>query len=93
MTNDKRIPGLDDPDSIEEMRRRHLSIGLRMQAIAVRALEELEAKVDAGQPLSLSAEDAKALLDTGAKLERRALGEKELPDDSGAPIPTTKKPN
>lgn len=62
-----------------------------MQAIAVRALEELEQKVAAGQPLNLSADDAKILLDAGSKLERRALGEKEPDDDE--PIPTTKKPN
>jgi hypothetical protein len=89
---DKHITGLDDADSIEEMRRRHLSIGLRMQAIAVRALEELEQKVAAGQPLGLSAEEAKALLDAGAELERSALGEKE-PADGDVPIAKAKKPN
>jgi hypothetical protein len=93
MTNsDKRVPGLDDTDSVVAMRRRHLSIGLRMQALACIALEELEAKVAAGQPLGLSAEDAKALLDAGAELERAALGGKE-PDDGEAPIPKAKKPN
>ena len=88
---DKRIPGLDDAGSIEAMRRRHLSIGLRMQALAVRALEELEQKIEAGERLDMTAEDAKTLLDAGAKLERAALDEKE-PDD-GAPIPKATKPN
>ena len=87
--SEKRTPGLDDPDSIREMRQRHLSIGLRMQKLACIALEELEAKAKAGKPLNLTAEDAKTLLDAGAKLERGALSEKEPDDD--APIP--RKPN
>jgi hypothetical protein len=66
-----------EDDSIEDMRKRHLRIGIRFQAVAVYALEELEAKMASGQPLNLSAEDAKILLDAGAKIERAALGEKE----------------
>ena len=83
--DDKRTPGLDDEESIASMRQRHVRIGLRMQALAVRALEELEAKVAAGKPLGVTAEDAKALLDVGATLEREALGQKEPKDN--APIP------
>jgi hypothetical protein len=75
----KRVPGLDDAESIEAMRRRHLSIGLRMQRVAIIALEEWERKVAAGEPLGLSAEDARTLLDAGAKLEREALGKKDAP--------------
>ena len=63
-------------DDVEAMRRRHLQIGLRFQRIAVYALQELEAKAASGQPLGLSAEDAKTLLDAGSALERAALGEK-----------------
>ena len=48
-------------------------------------LEELEKKAKAGEPLNLTAEDAKTLLDAGAKLEREALGQKEPKDN--APIP------
>lgn len=89
----ERILGLDDDDSIEDMRRRHLSVGLRMQAIAIRAFEELEQKAAAGEPLNLTAENAKTLLDAGAKLEREALGEKE-PDGDGSLGPIiNKKPN
>jgi hypothetical protein len=73
---DKRTPGVDDYESIEAMRKRHLLIGLQMQKIAVYALQELEAKAASGQPLGLSAEDAKTLLDAGSALERAALGEK-----------------
>jgi hypothetical protein len=65
-------------DDVEAMRRRHLSVGLRFQAIAVYALEELEKKMASGQPLGLTAEDAKTLLDAGAALERGALGGRKV---------------
>jgi hypothetical protein len=74
-------PCLDDPESILAMRRRHAEIGMRMQAVALHALEELERKVVSGQPLGLSADDAKTLLDAGAALERAAMGEKESARD------------
>jgi hypothetical protein len=70
------IIDVDSPEQRMAMRRRHVLIGRRMQAVALRALEELEAKVAAGQPLRLSARDAKSLFDAGAKLERAALGKK-----------------
>lgn len=76
---------VDSPDQRLQMRKRHASIGLQMRAVALRALEELEQKVAAGQPLNLNAEDAKTLLDAGAKLERLALGEKEQEDDASLP--------
>jgi hypothetical protein len=90
--NDERVTGLDDAASIIEMRQRHLDVALRMQRVAVRAIEELEQKLARGEPLNLSAEDAKTLLNASAKLERSALGEKE-PADGDAPIPKAKKPN
>jgi predicted transcriptional regulator len=62
------------PQAIAEMNRRHLSIAFRMQAVAVAALEEWERKIAAGEPLNVSAEDAKALLDAGREMERSALG-------------------
>lgn len=84
---------VDSPDQRLQMRKRHASIGLRMQAVALRALEELEQKVAAGQSLNLNAEDAKTLLDAGAKLERSALGEKEQDGDTSIPAVSLKKPN
>jgi hypothetical protein len=60
------------------MRRRHLSVGLRFQAVAVYALEELEKKMASGEPLGLTAEDAKTLLDAGSALERGALGGRKV---------------
>lgn len=92
MSNEDCTLGLDDPQSILEMRKRHLELGLRMQRLACIALEELEVKVKTGQKLDMSAKDAKMLLDEGAKMERAALGEKE-PDGGDAPIPWPKKPN
>jgi proline dehydrogenase len=74
------------------MRRRHLELGLRMQAVASAALQELEEKIAAGRPLNLSREDAETLRDVGAKLEREALGEKKRGGDD-ASIPSPKKPN
>jgi hypothetical protein len=79
----RRIMATDNENSVEPdfdsaaarvaMRRRHLQIGLRMQAIATYALEELERKIATGEPLGLSAEDAKKLLAAGEKLEREAI--------------------
>jgi hypothetical protein len=81
---DDDIIDVDSPEQRTAMRRRHVELGRRMQAVAVAALEELEAKIAAGQPLGLSREDAGALLDVGRRLEREALGEREQAAD--API-------
>ena len=81
MANDP-ILGLDDADSILEMRRRQLDIALRMQRIGLAALAELEAKAKAGEPLNLSAEGARTLVDAGTELERAAL---KKPDDDVPP--------
>jgi hypothetical protein len=80
----------DSPEQQLAMRKRHAALGLRMQSIAIQALEELEQKLAAGKPLNLTREDAKTLLAAGAKLERTALGEKE-PDDDRPILPP--KPN
>jgi hypothetical protein len=77
MTDNKRTPGVDDEESIQAMRKRHLLIGLQMQKIAAIALQELADKAAAGQPLGLSATEAKSLMDAGTELERAALGEKK----------------
>lgn len=93
MTNDDNIiPGLSDAESIIAMRRRHLELGLRLQRLAIIALEEWEQKVKAGKPLDVSVEDARTLLATGKELERSGLGKKE-PDDDDPTIPWPKKPH
>jgi hypothetical protein len=76
MTDKRILPGLDDHESLESMRKRHLLIGLQMQKIAAIALQELADKAASGQPLGLSATEAKSLMDVGTELERGALGEK-----------------
>jgi hypothetical protein len=86
------IGDFDSPEAIIAMRKRHLEFGLRMQAIAVCALEELEQKAVAGKPLGVSREEAETLREAGAKLEREAMGEKERDADK-ASIPSPKKPN
>jgi hypothetical protein len=94
MANDEIIHGLNDAGSIEEMRRRHLDVALRMQKLACIALEEWERKAARGEPLNMTGEDAKALFDVGVKIERAALGKKEPDDgDAAAPIPKATKPN
>jgi hypothetical protein len=65
MADNKRI---DDYDSIADMRRRQADIGLRMQRIALHALEELEHKVASGQSLNMTADEAKVMLDAAMKL-------------------------
>jgi hypothetical protein len=84
---DDDISDVDSPEQRMQMRKRHAAIGLRMQAVALRALEELEQKVAAGKPLNMTAEDAEKLRDAGAKLEREALGGD--PSD----LDSLKKPN
>jgi hypothetical protein len=66
-----------------EMRRRHASMGRRMQLVASYAVEELERKMAAGEPLNLSREEAEKLKAVGEELERKAT--------RGEPGPT--KPN
>jgi hypothetical protein len=70
MANDAKP--VNDPSEIAKMKERHLSMGLRMQALAARALQELEAKAASGQPLNLGEKDAQTLFDAGVKLERDA---------------------
>jgi hypothetical protein len=89
--NENYTVGLDDPESIIAMRRRHVEIALRMQKLACIGLAEWEAKLASGQKLDMSAADAKALLDVGMELERAAIDGKKPDDD--APIPWPKKPH
>jgi hypothetical protein len=66
--SEERTPVFDDYEAIVAMRRRHAEIGRRLLAIAVRGLEELEAKVAAGEQLDMTAQDVRKLLDTAADL-------------------------
>lgn len=64
----------DSPEQRRAMRRRHAELGVRMQRIAVAALEELERKMASGEPLNLTRAQAETLRSAGEKIEREALG-------------------
>jgi hypothetical protein len=72
----EEIQRLQEAKERNEMHRRHLKVSLLMQTVAVHALNEHAAKIEQGRPLNFSPEEAKALLDAGAKLERTTLGPK-----------------
>jgi hypothetical protein len=57
-----------------EMNRRHLKLGILMQSIGAHALAELQQRVEQKLPLNLTSDEARALMDSGAKLERAAHG-------------------
>jgi hypothetical protein len=57
-----------------DMNKRHLKLGILMQSIGAHALAELQQKVEQKLPLNLSADEARALMSDGAKLERTAHG-------------------
>jgi len=82
-------PKLDDPSEIADMNRRQLKIGLLMQEVGLAGLLELKQRLEQRQPLNLTADQSRDLLEAGRKMERAALGLKEPTDaDEG-----TKKPN
>jgi hypothetical protein len=85
-------PDFDSPEARMAMRKRHLEIALRMQAVALYALEELERKVAARERVRPSATDAQTLLEAGRTLEFRATGPEER-DGGDAPKRSPKKPN
>ena len=71
-----------------EMRKRHAKMGVLGQSVAIKALENLLNKVQAGG--EVSAGDAGRLLDTAVKVERLARGEPtdshEVSGPSGGPV-------
>lgn len=82
-SNERTVePAFDSAEARVEMRRRHLEIAFRMQAVALYALEALERKAAAGKPLGLRAEEAEKLLDAGRKLERAAMGDAQEAGDA-----------
>lgn len=56
------------------MRARHLKVAMLMQTVASHALLELASKVEQKLPLGMSADEAKALMDSGVKIERATIG-------------------
>lgn len=57
-----------------EMDKRHLKIGMLMQSVGAHALAELQQRVEMRLPLNLSADEARGLLEAGAKMERSVHG-------------------
>jgi hypothetical protein len=57
-----------------DMNKRHLKLGILMQSIGAHALAELQQRVEQKLPLGLSADEARALMSEGAKMERSAHG-------------------
>jgi hypothetical protein len=86
---------VDDPGEIAKMNQRQMKLGMLAQEIATAALLELKQKLQQGQPLNLSGDEAKELLNVGLRMERAARGlrEPEEPDDGEASIPKATKPN
>jgi len=74
-SDNSEAPDFDSHEARAAMRRRHVELGLRLQAVANYALAELERKVAAGQPLNMNREQAETLRDAGEKIEREALGD------------------
>ena len=61
----------DSPTAIDEMRKRHLVLGIQMQAVAAAALRELQEKAAQGR-LDMTLSDAQKLRETGLELERQS---------------------
>jgi hypothetical protein len=57
-----------------EMDKRHLKIGMAMQSIGAHALAELQQRLEMKLPLNLSVDEARGLLEAGAKMERSVHG-------------------
>jgi hypothetical protein len=51
-----------------------MRLGMQMQVIAAHALRELQGRIEQHLPLGLSADEARAFMQAGAKLEADAVG-------------------
>jgi hypothetical protein len=82
----------DSPAARAAMRKRQAQFGRMMMMIAAVGLRELEQKIASGQVLDMSAEDARKLYESGARLERAAIGEHDG-DDAPVPPVSHRKPH
>ena len=57
------------------MRARHLKIAMALQSVGTHALAELQSRIEQKLSLNLSADEARAMIDAGARMERQTLGE------------------
>jgi hypothetical protein len=57
------------------MRARHLKIAMALQSVGTHALAELQGRIEQKLPTGLSPDEARAMIDAGARMERQTLGE------------------
>jgi hypothetical protein len=59
------------------MRKRQIAVGQSLQSIAAYGIRELQTKIALGQPLNLTPAEIVSMMECGAELERRAMGEEK----------------
>lgn len=59
------------------MRKRHIRLGMAMQAVATHGLREWQIKIEQGLPLNLSVAEIVKLMECGAQLENDAVGDEK----------------
>lgn len=92
MDNEIINDAFDSPAAIRAMRQRHVRFGRLAQEIALAALLEMKAKLDSGEALNLTYEEAEKLRGAGLEIELAALGRRRR-DAGDASVPLPKKPN
>jgi hypothetical protein len=76
---DADFEDVDSAAARRALQQRHLRMSRRLEEFAIRGMEEMQQKVARGEPLNMSAPDAKALLDLSRKLAPSlAVGEEML---------------
>jgi hypothetical protein len=63
--------------AVRDMREREINFGQAMQALGGAKISELAEAIEKGQPVTLTVNEARMLIDIGMKLERRGRGEPE----------------
>jgi hypothetical protein len=86
--DDKQPFDLDSPEAIRQMNIRQAKLGALAQQIAMAGLLELKRKMENQLPLNMTGAEARALLDSGLRLEGVARG---LPEEM-QPLPEADPP-
>ena len=63
--------------AMRDLREREINFGQAMQAAGGSKLAEINAAIEAGEPLDITTAEARQLIDLGTRMERRARGEPE----------------
>jgi hypothetical protein len=61
-------PDLDSREQRRAMQQRHVQMVLRLQALLIGAMQEMEQRIVSGEPLNLTMDECRTLLDLGRKL-------------------------